>query len=198
VAGDVGLAAERGAVPGQQDRRPGADLRGDDPGVQAAFGQVQAVELDIGAGLADAVQGGHQGVQVVNHLVTVRQHRAGYAEAVTVGLEQADQELPGVGRVAGQVVAVQPAVHVRVPQVRSLVVRGDQQWDPHARLRDGRQELRRQVQILPDIPRMGGGLISADHVRRLGTPRRQSVRLSDPGGGFAAGRHLGHGKSPSS
>ncbi len=135
AAGDVGLAAERGAVPGQQDRRPGADLRRDHPGVEPAFGQVQAVELDVGAGLADAVQGRHQRVQVVDHLVAVAEQRPGHAGAVAVGLEQPDQELPPVRRVAGQVAAVQPPVDVRVPQVRPLVAKPAEIGEVDAELR---------------------------------------------------------------
>jgi hypothetical protein len=123
---DVDLPAERGPVPGQQGGGVGADLRGDHPGVQAPFGAVEAVELDVGSGQADAVEGGHEGVEVVDDLVGVRQQGAGDAEAVTFGLEQADQEGPVVGRVAGQVVAVQPAVDVGVPQVWALLAQAAQ------------------------------------------------------------------------
>jgi hypothetical protein len=82
AAADVDLAAEGGAVPGQQRGGVNADLGGDDAGVQAALGQVQAIEGDLGAGLADAVEGGHEGVEVVDDLVAVRQHGPCHAQLV--------------------------------------------------------------------------------------------------------------------
>jgi hypothetical protein len=94
--------------------------------VQPPLGQVQAVELDVGPGLADAVQSGHQRVHVVDHLVAVGQHRAGHAEVVAVGLEQPDQEVAPVGLDPGEVVAVQPAVEVGVPQIGPLAVQAAQ------------------------------------------------------------------------
>ena len=119
AAGHVGPAAERGPVPGQQRRGDRAHTGSDHPGIQAPLGQVQAVEDHLGARLPDPIQGGHQRVQVVDHLVAVGQDRPGHPQPVIIGLEQPDQELAVIGRVSGELVAVQPAVHVGVPQVRA-------------------------------------------------------------------------------
>ena len=127
------------------------------------------------------------------------------AVAVAVGdhhVQELPRRVPGPAGVQDAGHLGQPGLHggsqTAVPldhQEAAVVVRGDQQRDPHPGLRDGRQELRGQVQILPDVPRMGDELVNGDHVRGLRTPR-QSVRLSAFGGGFAAGGHLGHGKTP--
>ena len=107
-----GRAGERAAVPGQQRGGQDADLLADDPHVHPPLGQVAPVDPDRHPGLADTIEGGEQDVEVVDDLVAVGQERAGRPSAV-LAAQAAEQEPP--------VIPGQPAVHVRVVQVRLLL-----------------------------------------------------------------------------
>jgi len=128
AAGGLVGVGERVAVAVEQLGGQRADLRGGDPHVHPAVGQVAAVDRQaagIDAGLGDAGEHGHQPVEVVQPGVPVGQQRPRHPAAVGLAAEQPDQETARVARVdrlgcaAGldPPFAGQPAVDVGVVQV---------------------------------------------------------------------------------
>ncbi len=85
------------------------------PDVHPPVGQVAGLDLDRVPGAADAVEDGHQRVEVVDLLVPVRQPGPGDPGLPVGAAQGADEEPP--------VVPLQPPVHVRVEQRRVGVAR---------------------------------------------------------------------------
>jgi hypothetical protein len=113
----AGGAGERAPVPGQQRRGQHRDVLADHPHVHPPVGQVAPVDLDRQPAAADPLQRGHQHVEAVDDLVPVGQERPRRSPAVRTA-QAADQE-PAV-------IALQPAIHVRVVQGRPLLAQPPQ------------------------------------------------------------------------
>ena len=114
------VARGHSAVTLEQVRRVPANGGSVDADVHAAIRQIALRDVHVHASLANAVQRSGQRVQVVDDLELVRQERTAHAVALVALArhEGADQEGAAVRVLAA--LAVQPAVHVGVPQVGAL------------------------------------------------------------------------------